>query len=930
MRSAFRLLITSLWCACAALSQQAEPGAEMTKAVEEFKVLTRDMGLRPDSPRKRKQNGARWKWHGRVFENLRNDLLDAVPHEIVQLGGNKSLLRRNQFGFNIGGPVVIPFLYSETRSTHFSLSYEGVRERVSRSNLTTIATAPEHGGDFSATVDQSGALLPIFDPLSTRPNPNFDPSQAVSTENLEYLREQFPGNRIPVYRLDPVAQNALSYYPKPNAAVGPFDRNNYFLVSPETNTANGMIAKVDHTLRERHRLNFDLSYSNGSLGAAELLPGPANPGANDRRFHSRRASIEHVFTSSSQTVNTLGLEATTDGSKNGSDTEADYPAELGLSGVSGPTFPYLRIYPYLSMGRSYPTSTNTRNSFSWSDSLSSRRGKHNLRLVARHSRFQVHSYWPQYPTGFLRFEPELTGLPGIVNTGHAFSSFLLGYAEYGARSIVVAPSYFRRSSTFVTMRDSYELRRGFTISGGASMSCYTPRVEKYDRQSTIDLTAINPANGRPGALVVAGQGGHARAFQPTLVKVEPNLGVAWNPRGDTKTVVRANFSRDYSVIPVYFGQFGTQAFNSTPTYISPNTQLQPALIFADGFPAPDRPVPDTRPEAANDTIADLINTTDNQPIYQSASLSLERELPGSFVLTAGLAYAGGKNLPVSENTADPNSLRLETLQYRDQLNDEEFNRSLRPYPQYKGFELNDSWPLGRYRRDAGWLRVEKRTSRGLTLNLTYQVSKQYDDYSGPTGRQDVYNRDNEWSLTWYNRPHYLGMNYVYELPFGRSLTDWRRLALEGWSLSGSSSVVSGEPLAIRPLFNNTGGVVRALRVNVVPGVDPSVANQGPDLWFNPAAFDQPADFTIGDAARTHSTLRAPTNQNHDLALNKRFLLSADRTIELSAVGLNFLNHANWNDPDQYVGPASAPNLNAGKIIGSRGGRVIQVGVRLSF
>jgi hypothetical protein len=102
------------------------------------------------------------------------------------------------------------------------------------------------------------------------------------------------------------------------------------------------------------------------------------------------------------------------------------------------------------------------------------------------------------------------------------------------------------------------------------------------------------------------------------------------------------------------------------------------------------------------------------------------------------------------------------------------------------------------------------------------------------------------------------------------------------------------------------------------------------LWFNPAAFDQPTDFTIGDAARTHSTLRAPTNQNHDLALNKRFLLSADRTIELSAVGLNFLNHANWNDPDQYVGPASAPNLNAGKIIGSRGGRVIQVGVRLSF
>jgi len=53
-------------------------------------------------------------------------------------------------------------------------------------------------------------------------------------------------------------------------------------------------------------------------------------------------------------------------------------------------------------------------------------------------------------------------------------------------------------------------------------------------------------------------------------------------------------------------------------------------------------------------------------------------------------------------------------------------------------------------------------------------------------------------------------------------------------------------------------------------------------------------------------------------------------LEISAVGLNFLNHANWNDPDVMIGPASAPNANAGRIIGSRGGRVMQLGLRLSF
>ena len=78
---------------------------------------------------------------------------------------------------------------------------------------------------------------------------NTIPTQPVSVENLQYIREQFPGNRIPASRLDPEAQRALTLYPQPNTAVGPFFRNNYFVNSPETNVANGMILEVDHPLR---------------------------------------------------------------------------------------------------------------------------------------------------------------------------------------------------------------------------------------------------------------------------------------------------------------------------------------------------------------------------------------------------------------------------------------------------------------------------------------------------------------------------------------------------------------------------------------------------------------------------------------------------------------------------------------------------------
>jgi hypothetical protein len=210
-----------------------------------------------------------------------------------------------------------------------------------------------------------------------------------------------------------------------------------------------------------------------------------------------------------------------------------------------------------------------------------------------------------------------------------------------------------------------------------------------------------------------------------------------------------------------------------------------------------------------------------------------------------------------------------------------------------------------------------------------------DDYSGPYGVQDFYNFKNEWSLTSSNNPQRLSMSVSYELPFGAkkpllAYQDWRRYLVDGWSLSTISSVQSGVPLALRPQFNNTGGVIEALRVDQVPGVNPELANRSPQLWFNPAAFNQPADFSAGNGPRTHPHLLGPGSQNHDLSVSKRFAVTTDRVLELTATGFNFTNTGNWADPDTIIGPLSAPNVNAGRIIESRGGRVVQVGLRLSF
>jgi hypothetical protein len=917
-------------------TQPPKPKSELESAVEEFKVLTRDLGLRSESPGKGVRSASpRPGWHGRIFENFRNDKLDATPHEVVQRGGSRNLLRRNQFGFNVGGPVIIPKLYDGSRRTFFNVSYEGVRERIGRSFLQTIAIPQERTGDFSRTVDSAGVPLRVYDPQSTRPNPGFNPANPVSEENLQFLRDPFPDNMLPAARLDPVALKAVDFYPLPNSDAGPFFRNNYFVFSPESNRANGMIFKVDHSLAEQHRATFNGSFTNGRAGAPRYFETIADSNSNDRDFSARRGTLDWTYTRSAATIQTFTIDVQSDRSMNGRPGQEGAVEAIGLRGPLRDTFPVFRFSPYLGMGRNNPLSVSSHNYFYFTESFSTRKGKHRLRGIGQYRRYQVNAYMPENPAGAFQFGPSITSLPGINNTGHPFASFLLGMSESASATVIDNPSYWRGRYFRLQASDSYEHSKNLTLSVSLGTEITPARVEKYDRFASVDLDAINPANGLRGALAFADRDGHGRSFQPTRVRPQASFTMAWNPRGASKSVVRLTYGLSYSAVPIYTTQWATQGFVGIPTLVSPNIQLQPALKLADGMPPLPHPLPDLRPDAANFTTADLVDASGAVPMYQTAGLSMERELPGQALISVSLGHARGQRLFVSNTAANPNAIPISNLELRDALNTEAFRRTLRPYPQYQRFDVFSSWPVGNYKRNAASFRAEKRSSSGLTLNATYEFSKQMDDYSGPYGIQDFYNRQNEWSLTSSNNPHRIALSFAYELPIGSKKTmltysDWRRYFVDGWSVSGITTLQSGEPLALRPQFNNTGGVVDALRVNLVPGVEPAAANRGPDQWFNPAAFEQPPDFTIGDGPRTHPHLLAPGGQNHDLSVTKRFAVTTEQVIELTATGFNFTNTGNWADPDVMIGPASAPNVNSGKIIGSRGGRVIQVGMRLSF
>jgi hypothetical protein len=223
----------------------------------------------------------------------------------------------------------------------------------------------------------------------------------------------------------------------------------------------------------------------------------------------------------------------------------------------------------------------------------------------------------------------------------------------------------------------------------------------------------------------------------------------------------------------------------------------------------------------------------------------------------------------------------------------------------------------------------------LTFTAYYEFSKQLDNYSGPFGNQDLFDLRDDWSVSAHSTPQYLTLSYVYEFPFGPN-QPWANFSgvegalVRGWSLSGNAYWNDGTPLAPHPEFNNTGDILSTLNVNVAPGVDPHMASPGPAEWFNPAAFQQPADFTMGNGSRTASNLLGPGYNSMDVSLGKRLPVGGERAIEFNATALDVLNHANWNYPDTMIGPASAPNLDAGRIIGSHGGRVIQLGLKFSF
>lgn len=223
--------------------------------------------------------------HGSVYHFFRNSALDArlftspskLPH-----------FSQNQFGGTLGDPVAKDRLF-------YFFGCEGLRSSQRQSTIMTVPLAAWRQGDFS-----DGPA--IYDPATTQPNPSFDSSKPESPSNPRFLRSQFPGNRIPVERMNPVARAILDQFvPLPNL---PGDSNNHLDTRAQLLTSDQINVRFDHAWAGGHSLFGRYSLSQEDGFTPENLPASArfttiafrispSPPSNRSR-HSRSTSFALV------------------------------------------------------------------------------------------------------------------------------------------------------------------------------------------------------------------------------------------------------------------------------------------------------------------------------------------------------------------------------------------------------------------------------------------------------------------------------------------------------------------------------------------------------------------------------------------------------------------------------------------------------------
>jgi hypothetical protein len=847
-------------------------------------------------------------FHGSAFEFHRNSALDARNF----FAPSKPSFRRNQFGGVIGGPI-------RKDRTFFFGGYEGQRRGQQEAGLANVPTLAMKQGDFSAVPN-----LFLRDPLKT------------GVCNATSQAACFPGNKIPQDRINAAGAGLLALYPDPNLAGA----NNFASAGTGRFGVNQWSFRIDHKLRENMNLFGSYQFADSTefypitnpLCSARAVPGFGC----DEMQRTQHLTLNWTWTISPRLIN----EARAGYSRFGfyrlqQDRDVDVVNRLGIRGLTdtGVTpfnngAPELIVsgFPTIGGANNLPQGRHD-NTYHYVESMTFTNGAHTMKWGADVRRFLYNSFFTSFGRGSFRFDGRYTG--------HAVADMLLG-ATFQADRNLGEP--FHNAKTFSSgyyFQDDWKITPKLTLNLGLRYELNLPPIENTDKIASFDpaTNTIKVAGGREaflsnGALLLRDRPDVGRRLWETdKNNFAPRVGLAYRPFDDTKTVIRAGFGSFYNYQIVGNG--------ITPlSRNSPFRQRQTSGPFA----ATARPLPNVADafSGAPSVVPPGIDENFRTAYVNQWSLGVQRELAQNLVLDVSYLGSSGHKLPLGVN----------------------INQAFQPSaqcvatPSAPGCSVNARRPFqgfgsitGGFIESAGnsnyhgmTVRIERRFASGLSFLSSYSWSKSIDDGSGiSTGSdssgvaQDARNLRAERAVSDFDVTHRWVLSYVYDLPFGKG----RRIApsskvadllVSGWQMTGIMTMQTGRPFTVFVGRDQSATGGNADRPNLVG--DPKVSNQGPDQWFNPAAFAAPAAGAFGNVGRNF--LRGDGLHNFDLGVSRFFRVTERQSFQFRAEVFNLTNHPNFFFPTASLASTAFGTITQAANNGLGAQRQIQFALKYIF
>ena len=907
-------------------------------------------------------------YHGTGYEYLQNDKLNAATFFNNLNGQRKTLRRKNTFGGNIGGPVILPKLYNGRNKTFFFFDYEGTQNPSLGSSLLTIPTLAERRGDFSRTVQANGTPVIIYDPATTTAT----------------TRAPFAGNIIPANRFDSVGANlAKVLYPDPNITPTPGTLNNYFNARPRKFKWNSLSSRVDENLSDKHQLFFRFGWNHRTDYGDSYFPNNilASSGADIFERGNIAGGIGETWIKSSRTVVDFRLGFTRYYDRNyllseGIDlTSVGFPASFAKA-VQYSVFPTFQFADTASLGSQTPNQAFVTQ-YQPSVNVHTILARHSLKYGFRYTLAQQNLFRNAFndannpnsrPGGYFNFTRVFTQGPNpnqqTAGGGSSTAALLLGVPGSQANSTIPGGSVSITNDAANTQRyyafylqDDWKATNRLTLNLGLRFEHEGGTTDRYDagisgldtavtspleaaarlnyaKSPIPELAALNVKGGL-GFLNTAGAPRGHLAF-PSMMYA-PRVGFAY--RVTDKMVWRGGWGIFYAPNNmVNFNQLGFSLNTLMVTSLDGN--LTPADRLSNPFPNGLSRPPGSKGglltavgQSLNPVVTAPIGAVEDfkDGLSQQFSTGFQFALPGNVSLET--SYVGNRSQRLTINNRNINDIPDRFLVLGSRLNATVPNpffgvitdptsvlskstttvrQLLQPFPQFIGI-TNSALPLGRSNYDSFQLQMTRRLGQGVQLGAAYTFAK----FMESTSYLNSNDAKPEHVISDTDYPHHLVLSGLWELPFGpgkamfRSSNPILKRIASGWQFSGIATFQSGQALQF----------ASAERVS-----DTNKDQHVYTNWFDKTQFIPQPAFTLHRTSSRISDIRGPGINKWDLTVTKRIPIRETVSMTLQAEFYNAFNHTIFSNPNTSVtsgsfGTISGVNLQP---------RNIQVSGRITF